>query len=69
MKCKFSIPVGQQSRYRSYGCNECGHHRETVEIDLLALPLMPEEIRLLNQEIAKARGRRFTFTRKKTPTG
>ena len=65
MNCRTTLPVGQRSRYRIYRCSQCHYFLETYETDLRFLPPMPEEVRALQDGIAKAKATRFRFARKK----
>ena len=64
MKCRFTTPVLQASRFRSYRCPQCRGYRNTIEFDEVLLPLLPEEVRAIRKAVVEAQAKRYTFSKK-----
>jgi len=65
MGCKFTAPVGRKSRFRVYRCGKCGAYEETYEVSTKLLPPTQEEVRVLQEEIAKVKAARFAFVKRR----
>jgi hypothetical protein len=71
MVCRFTIPIGKRSRFRTYKCPRCKHYEETFEAPTIMLPPTAEQTQTLRAGIDKAKAMRFamgTTFKKNAPT-
>jgi hypothetical protein len=64
MKCRFTMPILQASRFRTYRCPQCKGYRNTIEFDEVLLPLLPEEVRAIRKAVVEAQATRYKFAKK-----
>jgi hypothetical protein len=61
MSCRFTVPIGTRSRFRTYKCPKCGHYEETCEMPTIMVPPTLEQAQELRAKIDKAKAQRYAF--------
>lgn len=64
MRCRYSVPIGKQLRYRAYKCPDCTTWVETCEMPE-RVTLNPQDLTAVRRRMRDARGVRMFFQRQR----